>query len=371
MGRTRLARSQAGVLRRKSRPRSNHPRASVVQNLNPTIDWTTNQLQGPDVQIETAGYHRRLKTEITSQAIETGPPLVVEEGDHKIDPSIPEYYHKHWEVFDEKASNRFPPARNEDHAIILKPSAPDTLDCKIYKLTEVELQATKDFVQEALQKGYIKESNSPYASPLFYRAKKDGKLRLIMDYKVLNSWTIRDTYPLPLISSIIEHLQGKTLFTKFDIRWGYNNIRIQEEDQWKAAFKTPFGLYQPTVMYFGLTNSPPTFCRAMAHIFGHLLAKYPNNFFVYMDDLLIATNGDIKFHRHIVNQVLEMLGRESYFLRPSKCEFERTRIEYLGLIVDEDKLTIDPKKADGLRNWPRTLKTVKEVRSILGVLGYQ
>ena len=85
-----------------------------------------------------------------------------------------------------------------------------------------------------------------------------------MDYRVLNSLTVRDTYPLPLINTILDQLQGKNLFTKFNIRWGYNNIRIKEEDQWKAAFKTPFGLYQPQVMFFALTNSPATFCRAMA-----------------------------------------------------------------------------------------------------------
>ena len=81
-----------------------------------------------------------------------------------------------------------------------------------------------------------------------------------MDYRVLNSWTIKDNYPLPLINTILEHLQGKELFTKFDIRWGYENIRIKKEDQWKAAFKTPLGLFQPRVMFFGLTNSPATFC---------------------------------------------------------------------------------------------------------------
>lgn len=90
-----------------------------------------------------------------------------------------------------------------------------------------------------------------------------------------------------------------------------------------------------------------------------------------MDDLLIATNRGMDLHQHIVDQVLETLNRESYFLQPSKCEFKRTRIEYLGLVVDRDKLTINPKKADGLRDWPWTLKTVKEVHSVLGILGYQ
>ena len=99
----------------------------------------------------------------------------------------------------------------------------------------------------------------------------------------------------------------------------------------------------------------------MAKMFRDLLLKYPDNLFVYMDDVLIATDGDITLHRRIVDLVLELFARESYFLRPSKCAWEQTRIEYLGLIVDGDKLTIDPKKADGLRNWPRTLNTVKEV----------
>src|SRR6266702_2277626 len=121
--------------------------------------------------------------------------------------------------------------------------------------------------QRTFREGIHCESNSPYASSFFFRKKKDGKLRPIMDYRPLNSWTVRDTYPLPLINTILEQLQGKKIFTKFDIRWGYNNIRIREEDQWAAAFKTPFGLFQPRVMFFGLTNSPATFSHAMNRMF--------------------------------------------------------------------------------------------------------
>src|SRR6202167_1221843 len=192
-----------------------------------------------------------------------------------------------------------------------------------------------------------------------------------MDYRSLNSYTVPDTYPLPLISVILEQLQGKKLFTKFDIRWGYNNIRIREEDQWKAAFKTPFGLFQPRVMFFGLTNSPATFSRAMNRMFRHLIDKYPQELFVYMDDILIATGDDLSRHRQIVHDVLDLLEEESYFLKPSKCEFEKTEIEYLGIIVNGDHIKISPVKADGLKDWPRELKTLKEVRSVLGVLGYQ
>lgn len=187
-----------------------------------------------------------------------------------------------------------------------------------------------------------------------------------MDYCVLNSLTVRDTYPLPLINTILDQLQGKTLFTKFNICWGYNNIWIREEDQWKAAFKTPFGLYQLRVMFFGLTNSTVTFCRAMARMFCNLINKYPTKLFVYMDDILIATKDNLDHHRQIVDDILELLAKESYFLRPSKCIFKQTWIKYLGVIVDGNKLAADPVKIEGLKDWPRTLNKVKEVRSVLG-----
>ena len=192
-----------------------------------------------------------------------------------------------------------------------------------------------------------------------------------MDYCILNKWTVRNNYPLPLITNIIECLQGKTLFLKFDIQWGYNNIRIKKEDQWKAAFKTPFGLYEPTVMYFSLTNSPATFCCAMQKMLWNWLNKYPDETGNYIDDMVVATKGDLPWHQQIVGKLLDIFQQNSYFLRPAKCEFEVPRIECLGLVVDRDTLSIDPKKVDGLHNWPRSLSTVKEVRSVLGVLGYQ
>jgi hypothetical protein len=98
------------------------------------------------------------------------------------------------------------------------------------------------------------------------------------------------------MGSIIERLQGKTIFTKADLCWGFNNIRIKEEDQWKAAFKTPFGLFKPAAMPFGLCNTPSTFCQAMSRLLRPLLDRYPDELFVYMDDILIATNNDTTRH---------------------------------------------------------------------------
>jgi hypothetical protein len=137
------------------------------------------------------------------------------------------------------------------------------MDCKIYPLTKEEKEETLKFVMEHEKRGYIERTESPWASPWFFIKKKTGKLRPTQDYRQVNSWTVCDIYPIPRIKQIIERLQGKTLFTALDIRWGYHNIQIVLEDRWKAAFKMPFGLFQPKVMFFSLTNSPATFQHMM------------------------------------------------------------------------------------------------------------
>jgi Reverse transcriptase (RNA-dependent DNA polymerase) len=136
----------------------------------------------------------------------------------------------------------------------------------------------------------------PWLTPWFFTGKKDGGLRPLQDYRVVNSYTVHDVYPIPRIEQILEELEGKTLFTALDIRWEYHNIRICEEDQWKAAFKTPYGLFKPKVMFFRLSNSPPTFQWFMDRIFAPLKQKYPGLLFIYMDDILIATGEDIELH---------------------------------------------------------------------------
>jgi Reverse transcriptase (RNA-dependent DNA polymerase) len=287
------------------------------------------------------------------------------------DAEVPLEYQRHAVVFSEKAAHRFPPSRPKDHAIQLKPDAPDMIKCKTYPLTKPEMDAAKKFLDENQAMGYIEPTNSPYSSPFFFIKKKDGTLRPVQDYREINKWTIRDVYPIPQITHILEQLQGKTLFTALDIRWGYNNIQIKPEDHHKAAFQTPYGLYQPNVMYFGLTNSPPTFQKTMDRLFRPLKDKYLGMLFVYMDDILIATNDDLSLHRRIIHDVLDLLETESFFLKPSKCKFERSSIDYLGIVVSNGAISIDPTKRDGLAAWPEQLSTVKQVRSTLGVFSYQ
>ena len=130
---------------------------------------------------------------------------------------------------------------------------------KVYPLSREEREEVREFVKEQLRKGYIRPSKSPQTALVFFVGKKDGKKRMVQDYLYLNEWTIKNNYPLPLISDVLENIGTKKLFTKMDLRWRYNNVRIKEGDEWKAAFMTPEGSFEPTVMFFGLTNSPATF----------------------------------------------------------------------------------------------------------------
>ena len=161
--------------------------------------------------------------------------------------------------------------------------------------------ALRKWLDEELKKGYITKSKSPYASPFFFIKKKDGKLRPVQDYRKLNEQTIRDTYPLPLIPDLIQQIKDAWVFTKFDVRWGYNNIRIKDGDQWKAAFKTCFGTFKPEVMYFGMSNSPPTFQMFMNMILAAAQDKHRplgTEILDYMDDILIASKGAASINDH-------------------------------------------------------------------------
>src|ERR1700741_1466531 len=269
---------------------------------------------------------------------------------------VPTEYHKFGKVFSETKAQRFPGPRPWDHAIDLKPGAPETLDYIVYPLSPGQQESLNQFLDEHLSKGYIRRSSSPYASPFFFVKKKDGKLRPVQDYRVLNDWTIPNKYPLLLIKELINKLSKKKYFTKFDIRWGYNNIHIKDGDQWKAAFKTNRGLFEPMVMFFGLTNSPATFHTMMDSLFCEELAT--GNVTIYMDDILIATDGSIDEHCKVVAQVLKKLQDNDLFLKPEKCTFHKKEVEYLGVIVGNNEVKMDPNKVKGIKEWP-TLTKVK------------
>ena len=292
--------------------------------------------------------------------------LAEQHGKANLEP-LPEEYRRHAKVFGEKEAQRFPGPRLWDHAIELKPNAPATIPGKIYALTQKEQLALTEFIQEHLKKGYIKPSKSPYASPFFFIKKKDGKLRPVQDYRKVNEWTIKNRYPLPLIPELIARVKGAKLFTKFDVRWGYNNVRIKEGDQWKAAFITNQGLYEPNVMFFGLTNSPATFQTMMNTIFAEEVQE--GWLTIYMDDMLIHTPEDVELHRRCVHRVLDKLQQHDLFLKPEKCHFEQKTMEFLGVVLVDGAIQMDPAKIKGVADWP-TPQTVRDVRAFLGFTGF-
>ena len=178
---------------------------------------------------------------------------------------------------------------------------------------------------------------------------------------------MRNTYPLPLIKELIKQLVKKQWFTKFDIRWGYNNVRIKDGDQWKATFKTNRGLFEPTVMFFGLTNSPATFQTMMDEIFKEEVAT--GDVIIYMDDILITTAGSLNHHRNKVTHVLDKLQDNDLFLKPEKCHFHKEEVEYLGVIVGKGQVKMDPIKVQAITDWPMPTN-LRELRSFLGFGNY-
>ena len=234
-------------------------------------------------------------------------------------------------------------------------------------MTQKEQQTLEAFLEEHQRKGYIRPSKSPYASPFFFIKKKDGTMRPVQDYRKVNEWTIRNRYPLPLIPELIARVKGASLFSKFDVRWGYNNVRIKEGDEWKAAFVTNKGLFEPRVMFFGLTNSPATFQMMMNSIFEPELRE--GWLTIYMDDILIHTKHDLLLHRAKVHHVLNKLERHDLFLKPEKCQFERTKVEFLGVVLKDGTISMDPTKVKGVADWPPP-RCLRDVRAFLGFTGF-
>uniref|UniRef100_A0A0W0FUX0 Reverse transcriptase domain-containing protein n=1 Tax=Moniliophthora roreri TaxID=221103 RepID=A0A0W0FUX0_MONRR len=256
-----------------------------------------------------------------------------------------------------KKAERFPPSRPYDHAIDLKPDFKPR-DCKIYSLSPKEWIEQDKFLDENLQKGYIQPSKSPMASPFFFVAKKEaGALRPCQDYRDLNNGTIKNRYPLPLVTDLVDKLKMAKVFTKLDLCNGYNNIQIKDGDQWKAAFKTPRGLFEPTVMFFGLTNSPAMFQAFMNDILKDFIDE--GWCVVYIDDILIFSD-EINIHRLRTRHVLERLRENDLYLKPEKCEFEVAKTLFLGMVITPGHISMDETKLARIKDWeaPKTIKDI-------------
>jgi len=187
---------------------------------------------------------------------------------------------------------------------------------RVYPLSRNEKEEVQKFVDEHLKKGYIRPSKLPQMSPVFFVSKKDGGKCMVMDYRRLNKQTVKNNYPLPLITDLVDSMGNKRVFTKMNLQWGYNNMRIKEGDEWKVAFTTHVGSYEPVVMFFGITNSPATFQGMMNEILRDMINE--GKVAAFVDDVLIGMETE-EGHDELVEEVLKRLEENDLYVKPEKC----------------------------------------------------
>lgn len=280
------------------------------------------------------------------------------------DVTLPKQYQEYQHLFDKDKASALPEHKPYDHEI---PLAEGTMPPygPIYSLSELELKALKTYLDENLATGFIKPSSSPAGAPILFVKKKDGSLRLCVDYRGLNAVTVKNRYALPLIPELIDRLSTARIFTKLDLRGAYNLIRIKEGDEWKTAFRTRYGHFEYQVMPFGLANAPASFQALMNDILRPFLDI---SVIVYLDDILIYSQ-DTEEHTLHVQQVLEKLSKAQLYCKLEKCLFHAEQVDFLGHRISSLGIQMDPEKTKSIQSWP-TPSSIKEVQSFLGFANF-
>jgi transposase InsO family protein len=283
----------------------------------------------------------------------------------KVTPVIPKEYKEFAELFQEELGiEALPKHQSWDHEIVLEDGKQPTFG-PIYSLSEKELEVLKDYINVNLKKGFIRESTSPAGYPIIFVPKKNGKLRLCVDYRKLNDITVKNRYPLPNIAELRDRLAHAQIFTALDLRGAYNLIRMKKGEEWKTAFRTRYGHYEYLVMPFGLTNAPAT-CQALIN---NVLRAHLDVFVIaYLDDILIYSANATEHIQH-VRKVLTLLGQAGLRLEPEKCEFHKEEVEFLGCTVGKHGVKMSEEKIRVVKEWPTPTK-VKEIQAFLGFTNY-
>jgi hypothetical protein len=258
----------------------------------------------------------------------------------------------------------FPPPRKIDHNIDILPGSKPP-NRPIYTLSQDELAELKRQLTDLLDRGLVRPSISPFGAPVLFARKKDGSLRLCIDYRGLNNITIKNSYPLPRVDEMLDRLHGATIFSKIDLRNGYHQVRIADHDIPKTAFRTRYGHYEFTVMPFGLTNAPATFQRLMHDAFQDHLDDFV---IIYLDDILVFSKTPEDHQRHLTT-VLSRLKEHHLFANIKKCHFAVSQVDFCGHIISANGISTDPTKLDAILKWPQP-QTPTELRSFLGLTNY-
>lgn len=277
---------------------------------------------------------------------------------------IPEEFREFADVFSKTNAEQLPEHSKYDHHIDVEEGKTPPFG-RLYNLSETELKALDAYLRENLSRGFIRASNSPAGAPVLFVKKKDGSLRLCVDYRRLNDITVKNRYPLPLIQESLDRLRDAKWFSKIDLRGAYNLIRVAEGDEWKTAFRTRYGLFEYNVMPFGLTNAPATFQRMINEVMRDFLDV---KVIVYLDDIMVFSRTR-RQHIDDVKAVLQRLREHHLWAKPEKCQFFRKSVEFLGFVISRAGISMDPAKVEAVLQWPAP-KTVKDVRAFLGFANF-
>jgi len=277
---------------------------------------------------------------------------------------LPKEHRHQIEAFLPKNAEELPPHRPWDHKIEIMPGKQPPYH-KNRPLSPAELRCVKKWIDEMLDKGFIRESTSPAAAPLLLAAKPGGGVRICHDYRGLNNVTVKNRYPLPLIRETLDSLCGAKFYTKLDVIAAFNRIRIADGHEWLTAFITRFGLFEMLVTPFGLCNAPATFQNYINHVLHDILDDYCT---AYLDDVLVFSKTRAEHTKH-VEEVIHRLGAAGLQIDIGKSEFYTKKTKYLGLIISTDGMSMDPEKVQALQAWEAPT-SVKELQQFLGFANF-
>lgn len=266
--------------------------------------------------------------------------------------------------FDTEKCDILPAHRRTDHAIDLVPGG-EPPHMPIYPLSYVELQALREWLDKMKAGGKIRESQSPAGAPILFVPKKDGTLRLCVDYRRLNKVTIKNRYTLPLISELLDRVSQAKVFSKVDLKDAYYRIRIKPGDEWKTAFRTRYGHFEFLVMAMGLTNAPATFQHYITQALGNLVDTCC---VVYIDDVLIYSPDEETHEKHL-KLVVERLLEADLYAKTSKCQFFQDSLEFLGYRISAEGIAMDPARVDTVREWPEP-ESIHDMQVFLGFCNF-